>query len=988
MTSQPQTPLARKASTIRSHSPYSEGKGPIVNRGFVEARVRAIEGEFRKAKALQHPESENGSSAAKKPWDRSVRSLKQSASFKDLDQQRNVQASNSLDSNRSKESQHLSYGKWQRSTSSLRSPSSILPTGLQSSSGRRIHSMWDLHTHYSGSPHGGRKRYRDYSNLRRISAGSETSTSEIISPQPLSPYKQPVNTSQHTTDDSGFWSETQAEQQHPVSISVPRKSIAEELGEMLDVSDEPNEASMAWATEDEESKYPFPVTEPLKLESSTEARRSEEGLPFDHEAYSQYVARSLPGFSQPLTRSGSNDIDDGLRLKRMRGRRAVPDNTVESVPSSQQEEFKPFLPLKKKSRAVTASYSGHSLSNVPRRATLPAPSIDPFNDQRSSEDLDEAPDALSDLKSPKVIENSKPNQHEAETAGHLAETDSQPAARPEPSHSRRSSTTSRAPSIALSRPLSRAWRRLSTWRLGFGDRQAKSVEPPLEQRQETHSQTGTDVQPQDEKFPNENPGKLRNSAQESQLDQSTIQAEPDMVEFNAGAGGRSEKELEEGRSLPTPSDTSNLGELDNTKNKQFVEVSEESHSPAALSKTSNSSGSPRTGLTGKAERFEQRPQLSQQLGRGRQPAEAKACNSDEAVSASISTSASPRTPHTSASIVHSRLNSKDEGHFDESPEPREHTNHLDQYPGTRALVGDEISSAPAYTPLGRPTRPPPLFVDCSHANSKKADRSDETSEPRQQPIHEGQSTDAKALVPREGASTSTSTPPALQSGPPNLLNPFSRVSSDEADYSHERFTQEEQPIHRGQSTALEARSPNETTSIFPSIPPTRPPTVNARSYVSLRPSPAHPTTELSTPSPTNWTPSPSRRRESVLSRTYNSLADRYQVHSTTPSVANHSRPQSPSPSEADTIRSVSSSAYLSLKSSHPLLGPPSTVHSPRRDYELPRYRDREQRIKRVKVVVSLDGGPDLVVDATVEQGREGDGWRVRESVRDWENAEE
>lgn len=65
------------------------------------------------------------------------------------------------------------------------------------------------------------------------------------------------------------------------------------------------------------------------------------------------------------------------------------------------------------------------------------------------------------------------------------------------------------------------------------------------------------------------------------------------------------------------------------------------------------------------------------------------------------------------------------------------------------------------------------------------------------------------------------------------------------------------------------------------------------------------------------------------------------------------------------------------------------------DYGLPRYRDagcreREQRIKRVKVVVSLDGGPDLVVDAVVERGREGGRaeWRVWEGVRGWEGERE
>ena len=49
---------------------------------------------------------------------------------------------------------------------------------------------------------------------------------------------------------------------------------------------------------------------------------------------------------------------------------------------------------------------------------------------------------------------------------------------------------------------------------------------------------------------------------------------------------------------------------------------------------------------------------------------------------------------------------------------------------------------------------------------------------------------------------------------------------------------------------------------------------------------------------------------------------------------------------------------------------------------------RDQRIKRVKVVISLDGAGDLMVDASVQQPRgdqvEG---RVRSFVKRWEAAE-
>ena len=37
----------RDSTPIRTHSPYSEAEGPIVDRGYVEARVRAIEGAYK-----------------------------------------------------------------------------------------------------------------------------------------------------------------------------------------------------------------------------------------------------------------------------------------------------------------------------------------------------------------------------------------------------------------------------------------------------------------------------------------------------------------------------------------------------------------------------------------------------------------------------------------------------------------------------------------------------------------------------------------------------------------------------------------------------------------------------------------------------------------------------------------------------------------------------------------------------------------------------
>ena len=50
-----------------------------------------------------------------------------------------------------------------------------------------------------------------------------------------------------------------------------------------------------------------------------------------------------------------------------------------------------------------------------------------------------------------------------------------------------------------------------------------------------------------------------------------------------------------------------------------------------------------------------------------------------------------------------------------------------------------------------------------------------------------------------------------------------------------------------------------------------------------------------------------------------------------------------------------------------------------------RNESKEQRIKRVKVVVSLDGAGDLFVDTVVKQGgdKKGEG-RVKSFVKRWE----
>jgi len=1036
MTPPPQTPLTREASTIRSHSPYSTGKGPIVNEGFVAARVRAIQGGFNQAKTSQNPELRNDSALSKNTWDRNIHSLKESPSFRNFNQLSTVQNLNNVDSNRSKRSQLSGFKKWQRSTSSLRSPYSGLPSGFQPSSDRKAHSMWDLHTRYQGSPHGGRKRYRDYSNLRRISAGTETVESEIISPQPLSPYKQPVNVSQQNTDDSGFWSETQADQQHSLPVSNPRKSIAEALGKVVDVTEGQDEASTAWATEDEKPEYPFPATEPFDDQSTSEVQHSEGGGPFDRKAYSQYIARTLPSFNTALTTaSGSNDINDERPIRRMRGRRAAPDNTMEdSSEPDQEEEFKPLLslkkrsraatasysghsisdtprratmparsidpfidhqayedtdevqkpdlqeepkpllPLKKRSRAATASFSGHSVSDAPRRATLPAPSIDPFIDHHAYEDTDEVQDTLQEFKAYKATENSKLHQRDDGSAISRDASEIQRSDKPESSNSRRSSATSRAPSIALSRPLSRVWRRLSTWRLGFGARQSESVEASSDQKSKTQarSRTGTDPQPQVNERSRKGSGRPRGFTYRGLLDLSTDSAASNMAGSDTETDEHPHRGSPKDQSLSSCSATPNPSELHGTEGEQLNEESEDGHNLGKRSHHSTDSGSPHAELT---ERYGENFETQKSVHRD-QSAKGEASDQANAASARPSTSLAPQSSVLSSnSLVEKASEQRNaaSGHSSTSLAPRSSVPSSNSFspltPKTIAKEAEEgqlppqelpegpypvpersgpangIASSPAKTPPARPSRPPPLSLDCSRANSNNRDHSSHNPEPHQT------STDKR------------------HSSSPNAAPPNATPSNPQA------------PTNR------------------------RPPLSTAH---SLNPTPAQPTTELSTPDPINWTPS----RGSVLSRTYSSL----HVQSATPS-----RTQSPTPSfilETETVGSVASSeAYASLRGVRPVLREASAVRSTshvrsssalreasaarstsaprspstRMDYELPRYREggcreREQRIKRVKVVVSLDGGPDLVVDAVVERGREGGRaeWRVWEGLRGWE----
>ncbi|KAL8823709.1 MAG: hypothetical protein Q9191_005615 [Dirinaria sp. TL-2023a] len=506
---------SRKPSIIRKHSPYGTGEGPIVEQGFVQARVRAIEGKFTQtnvSKSSRFPHV----SRRKPSLEKRSRAAPSRRSHEEADHRSTAPKTPSLDNERVKPKQPVNYKKWQRNISSQQSHSSTMAEPIQSPIDRRSHSMLELHAQYSGSPHGGRKRYRDYSNLRRISAGSE-----IKSPQPLSPARQPVNINQRPIDDSAFWSETQPEHTSLLPVVVHRKSIAEGLDENLDVSQGQDEASTAWATEDEGRSYPFPAPKQSKRRSMSEEQPPTAGALSSQTEYSRYAARFLPNLDHSRMSSDASPIDDELRLKRTRSRRQVPHNTLESTSDAQQHgEVEPLAKFEARPRAMTANLPWRSVSDAAHRTRMQSLAVERLSDRRSpdrsakalkaplkaseKEETESTPSgepedgsqATSQLKACEKEETESTSSRELEDGSRAT---SQLLTGPPPyTKPRQCSVASRGSSVGVPRPLTRVWTTLSTWRLALHDRRPNTSEL-AEEEQASRSATPTPAElPADE----------------------------------------------------------------------------------------------------------------------------------------------------------------------------------------------------------------------------------------------------------------------------------------------------------------------------------------------------------------------------------------------------------------------------------------------------------------------------------------------------------
>lgn len=448
-------------------------EGPIVKQGFVGARVRAIEDAFKTATVPSF--SRTSSSSWRKPWKHILHSDSKPPSIESLHQQSEVSAKPRTGNSPSKAGQDAFRKKWHQFSSSQHSPISMMTDQARDSVERRSHSMLDLHTSYSGSPHGGRKKYRDYSNLRRISAGSE-----IASPQPLSPSKQPVEATQRNTDESGFWSESQPEYIVQLPAGPPRKSIAEGLDENLDVSQGQDEASTAWATEVEPPSYSYLARKQSKRRSQFEEQSSPTSAPLRKQEYAHYVARSLPGLDKSSIATDTSAIDNELRLKRTRShRRQVPDNTMESTAESgEQSKAEPIPELETKPRALTTAYPSRSSSDAALQATRHSLAVERLSDRRRTSPYTKTQKLPMNSDHQTEPEATPPEKSEGgEEVEHLPAVAVSPA-----SKSRQRSMADSSSSVSIPRPLRRVWTTLSTWRLALKDRRSYTSELAEEER--------------------------------------------------------------------------------------------------------------------------------------------------------------------------------------------------------------------------------------------------------------------------------------------------------------------------------------------------------------------------------------------------------------------------------------------------------------------------------------------------------------------------
>ena len=265
---QRRTSAARDSTPIRTHSPYSEAEGPIVDRGYVEARVRAIEGDF---KQLWVPSSSESHNIHPLPeWRLKGPQLRAPSMTKLTTRsygQLNDPFSDVLDHFPARRVQDLDYGS-PRQRKSLQHISSAEARGYDNGyNDRKSQSLANIRARYEDSPLQGRAAHRRSSSIAQRSSLDQG----ILCPQPISPLRLGMPVEDDYQDDVEFWNTVHPlaltsipEAQQPEAMGIPSKSIAERMSELIGEDSEPGsiEPSTAWGSESQISKYPSRSRQP------------------------------------------------------------------------------------------------------------------------------------------------------------------------------------------------------------------------------------------------------------------------------------------------------------------------------------------------------------------------------------------------------------------------------------------------------------------------------------------------------------------------------------------------------------------------------------------------------------------------------------------------------------------------------------------------------------------------------------------------------
>ena len=461
-----QSSAARDATPIRTHSPYSEAKGPIVDRGYVEARVRAIEGAYKQLWAP--PTSEPREVYPLPEWKFKASELRAASGTPTMSQYRYLSTDPFLDSyNQAAQGQKkgLARGAPQPRKSLQHLPHMTRLNHDLHAGDRKSQSLADLRSRYDASPLQGKRR-RKLSNI-----GTTTSTEPgILSPQPVSPSRLPVPHKTVDLDESSDQGPVhraalglEQGSQRLGSMSIPQKSIAEGLGEM--VSDNPNiehytiDRSTAWESEDY-MEYPTPLPSPS------------EGHPWSTVA------------NKP------SESDQSLHLRRMRPLHKVPENTMESSVIARSSTAGTALSLVESPLSRSHNQDDRPTTSLRRALTMRAPrrksSISTWRTKLRSLSFDHL-GKKRQQSSPNIETSRQPAQTsnaESELGfDRLRKTDGErngSLSEARFSKSRQSSNASANASGSASRALKNAWRKWSGWRLSSAERPsdiAESQEP-------------------------------------------------------------------------------------------------------------------------------------------------------------------------------------------------------------------------------------------------------------------------------------------------------------------------------------------------------------------------------------------------------------------------------------------------------------------------------------------------------------------------------